>query len=401
MSAFSRRGLATLLAWAFALTLSGCGRPGPEDMAPDIGVEEFITGVRQGRSLAARIPPSMRGWDNDAVIDALAEIIAKGRGRPTYAAAAALAHRNGLQTSQGVQDSRALDFMLPARIAPILLTALDSERVLARVGYHENLLLALGSIDAPTPAVVAAVRQALKHDDPRVVASATKAAGMLGVHAAEMAGHLEALLHPDDPGRWDDVGGRRVWIEDRAEIAGALARVSDRPHAKALQALVRSARGGVIRSTRGGERRPAPRAVGHLRALGPRAEPAIDDLLAILHEKDVERPTVATAIAAISRERLRSVVYLLADLCAGPDRSAAFFADRELLALSREWGDSAEMRGVAPALIAALNARPAADGLQLSKAIRRIDTRGSRKAYDAYLRRERHERGARDSEWTP
>ena len=36
------------------------------------------------------------------------------------------------------------------------------------------------------------------------------------------------------------------------------------------------------------------------------------------------------------------------------------------------------------------------DGLQLSKVVRRIDTREARAAYDAYRSRERRERGVRE-----
>ena len=48
-----------------------------------------------------------------------------------------------------------------------------------------------------------------------------------------------------------------------------------------------------------------------------------------------------------------------------------------------------------------LDARPAADGLLLSKALRRIDTRRAREAYVVYVRRERRERGASGTEWIP
>jgi hypothetical protein len=395
MPAFSRASLAALLASVLALMSSGCGRPEAPGPANHIGYEEFIAGIRAGQSLASRIPPSVRGWDNDAVIDALAEIIAQGQKVPKHAAAGALAYHHGIQRPEGGKRPRGVDFMLPARVAPVLLTALRDEDVdeRRRTRYRQNLLIALGSIDAPTLEVITAVRQALVDDDPRVVASATRAAGMLGRHAADMAGDLEGLLDVDSPGHWAEADGRQLWTADRAEIAGALARVSDGPHVRALEALILSAREG--------DKRHATRAVEHLRDLGPRAVPAIDDLEAILHESRPTRPTVAAAIVAISPARLATTLSLLTDASMAQDESTVLFADRELLDLSREWGDSDEMRAAVPRLIAVLDARPAADGLLLSKALRRIDTRRAREAYVVYVRRERRERGASGTEWIP
>ncbi|MBT3267465.1 hypothetical protein HN371_09950 [Candidatus Poribacteria bacterium] len=360
-----------------------------------MGADEFITAFREGRSARVRVDPTTAGWDTDAVIDALTEIIVHGDNVHPRAsrdrAASALAHRRWMAKAEKPTDSRALDSMLPARIAPILLAALRDAPRLSH--YRQSLLTALASIDAPTPEVIAAVCGWITDDDPRVAASATKAAGMLGVHAAAAADELERLLHPDVPGYWVELDGRWLWVADRTEIAGALARVSERPHVGALDALVLS--------VRGDQEGPASRAVEHLRDLGPRAAPAVDGLLAILHEHNSERPPVAAAIVAIAPDRLPGVLALLTGLSAGQDRPTAIFADHELLNLSRELGDSPEMRAVTPALIAALGTHPAEDRLALSKAVRRIDTRASRKAYRAFLRRERRERGASASRWTP
>ncbi|MBT5710687.1 hypothetical protein HOI71_06570, partial [Candidatus Poribacteria bacterium] len=144
---------------------------------------------------------------------------------------------------------------------------------------------------------------------------------------------------------------------------------------------------------------PARRAVEVLRDLGPAAGPAADDLMAILREKDLRRPRVAAAVVATSPALLPTVVSLLANLAVSGDETDARFADRELVNLSQNDGPVPgrlpESPAVVSTLVAALEARPASDGAGLAAALRRIDGPAARKAYNAFVRRERIE--ARES----
>ena len=173
-----------------------------------------------------------------------------------------------------------------------------------------------------------------------------------------------------------------------------LAHWSDRTRVEALHVLLDTARGDNDATAR--------RAVQYLRELGAHSAPVADDLMAILREKDRRRPPVAGAIVAISPDRLASVVSMLANLAASEDASNATYADQELLNLSQiddlKWVTSPELLAAAPTLIAALNARPASEGAGLAGALRRIDSPDSRKAYNAFVRRERVETRKRRSE---
>ncbi len=280
--------------------------------------------------------------------------------------------------------------MLPARVAPAILTALDRADPQSGDQYRRNLLIALGSIDQPTAATLEAVRKGLADDDPWTALGAVRAAGMLARHAAETADTLEDMLDSSAPGHWrrEQAANRWLWLDDQVEIAGALARVAEGGRGQALDALLRSARDDEPRS--------AARAVEHLRDLGTRARPAVDDLMSMLREGNAAQPTVTEAVLAISPELFPDVVSLLVGRATSDDLPAAWAADRELLALNPERAESTEMRAAAPALIAALEGRLPSDGLQLSKVVRRIDTREARAAYDAYRSRERRERGVRE-----
>lgn len=123
--------------------------------------------------------------------------------------------------------------------------------------------------------------------------------------------------------------------------------------------------------------------------------------MAILAEKNRDRPPVAAAIVALAPDWRPTVLSWFVGWAASDDLSVAWFADRELVALSRELGHTDEMRAAAPALVAALEARSVPDGLELSHALRQIDSRRSRKAYAEYVRRERCERGASPTKWIP
>ncbi|MEO2004544.1 MAG: hypothetical protein ABGY41_10620 [Candidatus Poribacteria bacterium] len=123
--------------------------------------------------------------------------------------------------------------------------------------------------------------------------------------------------------------------------------------------------------------------------------------MVIFHETSVERPPVAEAILGIAPDRFPGVVAELADLAASDDRGDVLFADHELSNLSdgdgQEWPRSEEMAVVTPKLAAALEARPASEGAALAGVLRRINTRSSRAAYNAYVRRERMEQRKGDN----
>lgn len=383
--------------WALLTTSPALGaRSGRADC------EAFVAGVRAGTP-THMLPTPAAGWDNDRVIDAWIEAIALGDRpgeRPAYAAAFRLARHEGLLRSDEPQGSRALDVTLPSRIEPVLLDMLRRAAPLrptatrppagagqpARIrGLRAPVILALGSIDAPGSDAIAAVLEALNNEEAETVESAVEAAGMLGHHAAGATADLERLLESTPPGRPTSfVAMRRQ--DKRVEIAGALARVSDGPHALALDTLVESARSEGPAS--------AERALGHLRDIGPRGRPAVDGPMAILDDAGLDRPAVAPAIAAVAPDLLPALVERLLARSASDDRAAAWRAEKELFALSRRWGASPEMRAIVPALIATLETRAAADGLALSKTLREIDSPLAGEAYGAYLRRERRERGA-------
>jgi hypothetical protein len=301
-----------------------------------------------------------------------------------------LAYHRGLQISGRAVDARGLDYMLPARVAPALLRALDRAEPQSGDQYRRNLLIALGSIDHPTQATLDAVRKRLDDDDPWTALGAVKAAGMLGRHAAEAADTLASMLDSSAPGRWhwEKGGNGWLWLDDQGEIAVALARVSEGAPGRALDALLRSARDDEPRS--------AARAVEHLRDLGTRARPAVEDLMSMLREGNAAQPTVTEAVLSISPELFPDVVSLLVGRATSDDLQGAWVADRELLSLNSERAESPEMRAAAPALIAALERRLPSDGLQLSKVVRRLDTGEAHAAYDAYRSRERRERGVRE-----
>ncbi|MAF12183.1 hypothetical protein CMK11_17190 [Candidatus Poribacteria bacterium] len=521
MSSSSRSGLATLLALALALPLVSCGKPAGRKAS-----DEYVAKIRQGGRPGYSGYGRDSGWDNDSVIDVYVDIIAHGD-RNRVRAALNLSTGHGIQKWDKRKDSRALDFMLPARIAPILLASLREDTP-QWPQFRGALLLALGSIDEPTPEVVATVRRALTEDDAAASRQAVRAVGMLGFHAAEAAGDLARILDGHGSGRpvvGRGSGGRTA---SRLAVAGALARVSDGVHPRALDILAQAARGNntgaasqavmhmgalgsrakpaadvligvlsdgdssvstvveaiaavspdllptalatlmrraasedastarsvefelnrlvasmwwvegtlhspldmrligprhvprdvaplarwsdgtraealdVLLDTAQGDNDPmARRAVQYLRELGAHSAPVADDLMAILREKDPRRPPVAGAIVSISPDRLASVVSMLADLAASGDGPNATFADQELLDLSQiddlKWSASPELLAAAPTLIAALDARPASEGAGLAGALRRIDSPDSRKAYNAFVRRERVEMRKRRS----
>jgi hypothetical protein len=351
-----------------AIALCGCGRGAGRDAC-----DEYVAAVRSGESPGFKRFPRGSGWDNDNVIDTYVDIIAYG-GDNRVRAARNLSSGRGIQKWDPPPAGRELEFTLPARIAPILLATLreDSPRWQQ---FRDNVILALGGIDEPTPEVVAAVHGALNGEHRRPPRHALRAARRLGVHAADMTGDLERLLAVDRP------AGLRLsaWDNDRAALAATLVWVSAAPRPDALDLLAEA--------TRNGSEMVARNAVSYLEGLGPRAEPVVDALTAILHERDIGRPRVAKAIVAVSPDMFDEVLSVVVAQVASDDPVIASFGDAELKYLSQgHWG---ELGAAEPALISALESRPPADAAELSAQVRRLDTRNSRKAYNAYVRRRR------------
>jgi hypothetical protein len=391
MSSPPRWSFATSLATAILLSLSALGQD-----AGRRATDAFTSSIRAGTAWSQQPPVEMPGWDNDAVIDALMEVIAAPDhtvpGQGIYSsmretAASRLAYRRSMQKLDDPWDSRGLQAMLPARIAPALLVALAEAKRTSKRSLRGHLLVALGALDEPPSEAVAVIRAGLTDPDWHVVDRALTATGTLGFHASGSANDLERMLDASPPGRWVVDSGRWRWDDMRMEIAGGLARVSSGSHPQALDALMACLGNDRVRS--------AERAIAHLRDLAGRAAPAIEELIAVLRHADVGRPVVSPLIAAIAPDRFAEVVELLAGRAASGDMSTAWPADRELLALSQEHGATDELRSLTPGLVAALDARSsAADGLQLAKVLRQIDSPEAQTAFEAHRRRERHERGA-------
>lgn len=247
--------------WALGLVvpcLIAAGCDGREAADAEMTCDEFIAAIRRGESPNARPFRSTRGWDNDAVVDALADALERARpspetikrGRaPRHLAAAYLAN-GGVQRPGRTRDSRRGRYMLPARVAPALIAALAADDAPTGGAYRRNLLVALGRIDAPTPEVVATLLRALAADDPTIVATGVDVVGRRGIYAAAAADELERMLGRDVAGRRIESHGRAGRVDDRVGIAGALARVSAEPHPRALAALIRSVRGDRDRSAK-------------------------------------------------------------------------------------------------------------------------------------------------------
>lgn len=483
--------------------------------------DEFVERLRKARTQSVVNGSVVRGRDNDSVIDAYMDVIAHYEGEDRQTAMWFLRMGVGIREWAPASGPRRLDFMLPARVAPVLLAALREEPRAARY----DLMELLGSIDEPGPAVIATVGRELSRDDAGGTDDAIRAAAMLGTEAAELAPELERMLDAADPTRPTQRGAGNVLLVRRANIAGALARVTDPSHDEALRVLIDAvdlddgAAGFALGHLRHLGRRAAPavdvllehlgremnqldhvveailgaspdalpavlpilvdrategaeatandhelrlilhgaaradgeltvlaaalrrvatasesrsaldpsvarivgplalvsddangralaalteiargehegagkRAVQFLAELGPAARPATDDLVAILGEQNAARPPVASAILTISPDLQPTILPPLLALAVSHDAEEAAFAERELSALVENrrvrWLDSAEMRAAVPALIAAVEARPVADGKTPAEALRRINTPESREAYNAYVRR--------------
>lgn len=302
-----RVSCAAVLLLAAAIALPCCGRPAgrrASDKAADL--------IRNGGLSGFRSWPANAGWDNDSLVDAYVDVIAHGDEAAGVGAALGLSSGMGIQCWEPPANARGLDFTLPARVAPILLAALREGRA-EWVQYRGALLLALGAIDKPSSEVVATVVESITEDAPSP--EAVRAVGMLGVHAAGAAGDLNRLLSADE-------GDAAV---GRVDVAGALARVSDATHPVALDILIRAAEG-KNRSTA---------AIDHLRALGPRARPAADVLLACLSRGKRVDELAFEATLAVSPDELSSVLTTLLARATSEDAQEAWSATSKLDQLSR------------------------------------------------------------------
>jgi hypothetical protein len=399
----SRRPLlaAVVLAGGVMLSLLPARASQLNQAACDACVAAILSG-ETGWSLPT--PTEAEGWDNGRIVDAWMEVIAREDapgGSTDYNSIRGLAGHVGLYRSRYPTGPRGLRSTLPSHIEPALLVLATPDPPLdelaaraprGRSNHRRNpALMALGSIDDPSPEAVAMVIEALNDEDQGAVRSAVEAAGMLGRHASSAAPELERLMEAATPG---EASSRHMTVRGRydahLEAAGALARVSDEPHDAAVAALVWCVQNGELQSVQ--------RALEHLEALGERGKSASDNLMAALTYPDLGRPPVAPAVAATSPELLPELMEWLMEWSASDVQLAAWSADRELFALSQRWGDAPAMRDAVPALIATLDSRAAAEGLTLSKTLREIDSPEAQDAYEAYLLRERKERGA-STDW--
>ena len=405
MNALASAHMMAVVVVIFALVVVPATRGQASERAGKRACDEFVAGVLAGRPTHILPTPTAEGWDNDRVIDAWIKAMSRGVGaglEPPSFVAGRFARHEGLYSLGEPLGPRALDLMLPSRIERALLDMIrpDPARLHADprdprgpidAGLISRMrppvILALGSIDDPSPEAVSVVIAGLTDENSAVQTCAIEAVGMLGSHAIGAAPVLERLLESaaaGAPGERHTV--RMTTWHAQVEIAGALARVSEGAHDGAVSALAEAVFYDGPES--------AERALEHLRALGSRGEHAVGPLRLMLAKPHLDRPTVSHVITAISPELLPAVVEELASLSASDDLLAAWSAERELFALSRVSGDSPEMREIVPALIATLDSRVAADGLALSKTLREIDDPLADEAYAKYLRRERRERGA-------
>jgi hypothetical protein len=358
----------TAFALATALTvLGGCGDP-----ALHKATDELVADIAGGRAnhLTYNLLRSQRSGHT---LDAILAIVATEEGSPRYQAVSALADphssRGWLQLPPGTDSpGRGLGAStLPARAAPTLLATLRVQDPMLR----GQTLLALGSLDEPTPAVVTAVREALRDEGRGVAGAAIHALGMLGVVAAESAADLTDLL--------GHAAGERA-----VAIAGALARVSPEPNPPALDAL--------LTGVEEGDPTAAEQAARHLRDLGPRAAMANRRLMAQLHSPRPQGPTVAVAIVAAKPELLDVVAGVLLDQLRSADPSVQSHAAAELRWLAESHG--AGMGSTVPAISEALE-REDHSGGPLTLALRRIGTRSALRAYNDDVHRRRRADAAR------
>ena len=275
------------------MLLAGAAADGYGQSPERRATDAFVQRLREARTQSRISGAIVRGKDNDAVIDAYMDVIAHYEGEDRRTAMWFLRLTVGIREWKQPTDPRRLGVMLPARVAPILLAALRDGAA------RYDMMELLGSIDEPSPEVIAAVGGVLRSDDPDAVRDALRGVAMLGVHAAEFAPHLEHMLGSVGP---NPNPNSNVVPVRKVNIAGALARVSATTHEKALDVLI-----DAVRRDDGAER-PAVR---HLTHLGGRAEPAVGALLELLKREVNEIEAIVEAILVASPDALPSMLAIL------------------------------------------------------------------------------------------
>ncbi len=265
----------------------------PERQAMDA----FVHRMRQAKTQDSISSLSLPGRDIDDAIDAFVDAIAHYEGEDRGNAAWYMMMGMGMTPSEPLSDPRRLDFMLPARVAPVLAAALREEPRAAR----SHLTQLLGSIDEPTREVIDTLRALLLSDDPGAQDAAAGGIGMLGRHASSLAPALARLLHSIDA---DDGRSGNTMLVRRVRVAGALARVSDTVEPKALDVLLEGLDGA------------SGFAIRELVHLGERGLPAVPTLLDHLPREQNQTGDAVETILYASPDAFPELLTTLVDMAA-------------------------------------------------------------------------------------
>ncbi len=368
MLAMGRRWSLALAVLGCAYTLVGC--------RPSSGLRDsrdYAAAVRAGALADWRKhgPVMLSPRGNTVVIDAYLEVIEEGDER-RLAAAVALSGGGGLVGDSTLLERFGADDLLPSRAAPVLLAALDENAGKER-RLHRALIGCLGLLDGPGPDTIAPVLAALDSDDRLLATAAARSAGMLGVAVAEAAAPIERMLH-------DAVASSRGEPHEDPrvlELAASLARVCEESPPAALDVLLAAA---------ASDHYLRVHAVEHFRLLGPRAEPAAEELMRILSTGRAQPSGLAVAIAVVSPDRRPALLSLLTDMAGSPDDATARAADLQLHGLAAA---EVDMRTVASELADILDARPVSyrASYELMLTLKLINTARTREAHNDYVSR--------------
>ncbi len=278
-------------------------------------MDQFIQRMRQARTQSVVSSLNLPGRDINHAIDAFIDVIAHYEGRDRADAAWYMAMGIGMTPTEPLSDPRRLDFMLPARVAPVLAAALREEPRGAR--YHLTQLL--GSVDEPTQEVIDTLRALLLSNDPDAQDDAARGIAMLGRHAADLAPDLERLLAEVNAVAEPDHA--QPHLARRVRVAGALARVSDAPRPEALDVVIEGLDGA------------SGYAVTELKHLGERALPAVPHLLARLPKEQNDIGDIVEAVLYASPDAFPDLLTILVDMTVVTDERVQAAIDADL----REW----------------------------------------------------------------
>jgi hypothetical protein len=297
----------------------------PERQAMDA----FVQRMRQAKTQSVVSSFNLPGRDIDDAIDAFVDVIAHYEGRDRANAAWYMVMGIGMTPSEPLTDPRRLDYMLPARVAPVLAAALREE---SRAG-RGHLTQLLGSIDEPTKEVIDTLRALLLSDDPDAQDDAAEGIGMLGRHGAALAPDLEWLLASmtsTEDGQESAPQYRRV------RVAGALARVSDTVRPEVLDVLIEGLDGA------------SSWAIRQLVDLGERGLPAVPALLEHLPKELNDHGTIVEAVLFASPDALPELLTTLVDIAAVDEEDIQDAIDAEeergMAARQRAQGQQQEFR---------------------------------------------------------